>query len=74
MTSGVSAYIDGGKLIQSFLAEGLLDSLIVAKVPVLIGNGLPLFGSLDADIVFEHTQTKTYSNGLVRSYYLRKRD
>jgi dihydrofolate reductase len=69
-----AAYIDGGKVIQSFLAEDLIDSLIVAKVPVLIGSGLPLFGSLDADIAFDHIRTRSYPNGLVRSYYERKRD
>jgi dihydrofolate reductase len=69
-----AAYIDGGKVIQSFLSEGLIDSLIIAKVPVLIGSGLPLFGSLDSDIAFDHVLTKSYSNGLVRSYYKRKRD
>ena len=69
-----AAYIDGGKVIQSFLAEDLIDSLIIAKVPVIIGSGLPLFGSLDFDIAFDHSQTKIYPNGLVRSYYKRKRD
>ena len=67
-----AVYIDGGKVIQSFLAEDLIDSLIIAKVPVVIGSGLPLFGSLDSDIAFDHMQTKAYSNGLVRSYYKRK--
>ena len=69
-----AAYIDGGKVIQSFLSEGLIDSLIIAKVPVLIGSGIPLFGSLDADIAFDHVRTSTYENGLVRSYYERKQD
>ncbi|MGD9631067.1 MAG: dihydrofolate reductase family protein [Pyrinomonadaceae bacterium] len=68
-----AAYIDGGKVIQSFLAEDLIDSLIIATVPVLIGSGLPLFGPLDRDICFDHVQTRTYSNGLVRSYYQRNR-
>ena len=43
--SGV--YIDGGKVIQSFLKENLIDELIIAKAPVLIGSGIPLFGNLD---------------------------
>jgi len=66
-----SAYIDGGKLIQSFLAEDLIDELTVAKVPVLIGKGIPLFGSLDIDIEFAHKETRVSSNGIVRSYYKR---
>ena len=68
------AYIDGGKVIQSFLAADLIDSLIIATIPVLIGSGIPLFGSLDTDINFEHVRTSTYPNGLVRSYYKRTRE
>ena len=69
-----AAYIDGGNVIQSFLAADLIDSLIVAKVPVLIGSGIPLFGFLDTDLAFEHVRTSAYANGLVRSYYRRLRD
>jgi dihydrofolate reductase len=69
-----AAYIDGGKVIQSFLGADLVDSLIIATVPVLIGSGIPLFGSLETDIDFEHVRTSTYPNGLVRSYYKRKRN
>jgi dihydrofolate reductase len=69
-----AAYIDGGKVIQSFLAEDLIDSLTIAKVPVLIGSGLPLFGYVTTDIAFDHVRTQTYANGLVRSYYQRKRE
>jgi len=67
-----SVYIDGGKLIQSFLAEDLINDLIISKVPVLIGNGIPLFGFLSADLQFKHMRTETQSNGLVRSYYKRE--
>jgi len=71
---GFSAiYIDGGKVIQSFLKEDLVDELIISKVPVLIGTGIPLFGDLDIDLTFEHIRTEVHSNGLVRSYYERKR-
>lgn len=69
-----SAYVDGGKVIQSFLAADLIDNLIVATIPVLVGSGLPLFGRLDKDVDFEHVRTSAYPNGLVRSYYKRKRD
>ena len=69
-----AAYVDGGKVIQSFLAADLIDSLTIATVPVLIGSGLQLFGSLNTDIAFEHLRTSAYSNGLVRSYYRRRRE
>ena len=66
-----SAYVDGGKVIQSFLADDLIDELIVARVPVLIGDGIPLFGYLGDDLEFEHQRTASFPNGLVRSYYKR---
>lgn len=64
-------YVDGGKVIQSFLKENLLDELIITRVPVLIGNGIPLFGDLNKDIAFKHIKTDLFSNGLVKSHYKR---
>ncbi len=66
-------YIDGGKVIQSFLKEDLIDELIISRVPILIGTGIPLFTSMDQDIPFQHVRTEVQSNDLVRSYYKRKR-
>ncbi len=68
-----SLYIDGGKVIQSFLRDDCIDDLIITKIPVLIGKGLPLFGDLDRDLAFTHIQTTPYPNGLVKSHYRRKR-
>ena len=64
-------YIDGGKVIQEFLKEDLIDELIISKAPILIGSGIPLFGYLDKDLRFRHTHTEINPNGLVRSYYER---
>ena len=66
-------YIDGGKVIQSFLNEDLIDELIITRVPELIGTGIPLFGYLDNDLRLEHIRTNIYSDGLVKSHYKRKR-
>jgi dihydrofolate reductase len=66
-------YVDGGKVIQEFLKEDLIDELIISKVPILIGSGIPLFGYLGNDLRFSHIRTEVHSNGLVRSYYERKR-
>ena len=66
-------YIDGGKVIQSFLKENLIDEMIITQVPLLIGSGIPLFGHLEKDLHFTHLRTDVYSNGLVKSHYERKR-
>ena len=68
-----AVYVHGGKVIQNFLKEDLIDELIISKAPVLIGNGIPLFDDLNSDLKFKHTHTQVSSNGLVRSYYERQR-
>lgn len=67
-------YIDGGKVIQNFLNDNLLDELIITRVPVLIGDGIPLFGWLEHDITFHHKHTNIFSNGLVMSRYEKIKD
>ena len=63
------AYIDGGITIQQFLAAGLIDRLVITRVPVLIGEGIRLFGPVPHDIILRHTATRSYSGGLVQSEY-----
>ena len=62
-------YIDGGNTIQRFLRAGLVDRLIVTRVPVLIGDGIALFGSLPNDVSLDHVGTQAYASGLVKSEY-----
>lgn len=62
-------YIDGGKTIQSFLNAGLIQELIITRIPVLIGSGIPLFGPLDKDKKLRLIQTHTYENGIVQNKY-----
>jgi dihydrofolate reductase len=62
-------YLDGGITIQGFLRAGLVTRLIVTRVPVLIGNGIPLFGTLLADVPLRHVATKTFRGGLVQTEY-----
>jgi dihydrofolate reductase len=64
------AYVDGGVVIQSFIRAGLLDRLVVTRVPVLIGEGRSLFGPTGRDIPLKHVATRTYPSGLVQSEYL----
>ena len=62
-------YVDGGITIQRFLQAGLIQRLIITRVPVLIGSGIPLFGALPRDVVLEHVATRPYPSGLVQSEY-----
>lgn len=68
-TGAKHLYVDGGVTIQRFLRAGLIDRMIVTRVPVLIGQGIPLFGVLPHDVRLEHVATRPYASGLVQSEY-----
>jgi dihydrofolate reductase len=67
-------YVDGGQTIQACLREDFIDELVVTRLPVLIGDGLPLFGALPGDLHWEPVATKVYpqEHGLVKSVYRRR--
>jgi dihydrofolate reductase len=62
-------YVDGGNTIQRFLGEGLIQRLIITRIPVLLGTGIPLFGPLPHDVRLRHVGTRQFENGLVQSEY-----
>jgi dihydrofolate reductase len=62
-------YVDGGRVVQSFLAAGLVQELTLTTAPVLLGGGLPLFGPLDRDVSLEHRSTTVLGGGFVQSVY-----
>lgn len=62
-------YVDGGITIQRFLRAGMIQHIVITRVPVLIGAGIPLFGPLHRDTVLRHLATRSYASGLVSSEY-----
>lgn len=62
-------YVDGGKVIQSFLARDLIDEITVAVAPVLIGGGIPLFGELKRDIRLRLTAAHASDGGMTHATY-----
>lgn len=66
-------YIDGGKVIQSFLAEDLIDEMVITVIPILLGGGVPLFSNLNTPLEFECTKTLHFLEAVVQNHYKRKR-
>ena len=66
-------YIDGGKTIQSFLMEDLIDEMTITTILILLGDGIPLFGKMVKSLDFEHEETKVYLDQLVSSTFRRRR-
>ena len=62
-------YVDGGITVQTFLNAGLIDEITISLIPVLIGDGIPLFGPLNSDVLLQHITTKSFPSGLVQTKY-----
>jgi dihydrofolate reductase len=68
-TGAQHVYVDGGVTVQEFLRAGQIHRVTITRVPVLIGEGIPLFGSAPRDIKLRHVGTRQYKSGLVTSDY-----
>ncbi|TNE44552.1 MAG: dihydrofolate reductase [Deltaproteobacteria bacterium] len=62
-------YIDGGKVVQVFLEASLIDEIILTTLPIVLGDGIPLFGKMELSTKLQHLQTEVLNNALVKSHY-----
>ena len=69
----VDLYIDGGRLIQSFLEDDLIDRMIITRIPIVLGQGIPLFGSQGSTLRFTLESSEVLIGQLVMSRYVRDR-
>lgn len=65
----INLYIDGGKTIQSLLEQDLIDEITITRIPIILGEGIPLFKVQENEIKLSHISTDIYENGLVKSHY-----
>ncbi len=66
-------YIDGGRTVQHFLQDDLIDELRITTIPILLGGGFPLFGDLASPMEFEHVESMVFLDQIVQDHYRRKR-
>ena len=62
-------YVDGGVTIQRFMTAGLIDDITITLIPVILGQGRPLFGPIENDIPLVHVATKTFEFGFIQIKY-----
>lgn len=62
-------YVDGGQVVQSFIRAGLVEDMVLTTVPVLIGAGRSLFGTLPRDLDLALVASRSFPSGLVQSTY-----
>lgn len=66
-------YIDGGRTIQGFLKEDLIDEMTITIIPYLLGGGIPLFTELPDRLKFECVDSKIYLGKVVQNHFVRRR-
>lgn len=64
-------YVDGGKTIQSFLELDLIDEMIITLVSILLGDGIPLFGTLARLLKFKAIKAEKLNDSLVQIRYIK---
>lgn len=62
-------YVDGGKTIRALLRAGMVQELTITTVPVLIGEGIPLFGPVGGDISLTLRSTVHLGAGVIQTTY-----
>jgi dihydrofolate reductase len=62
-------YIDGGVTIQRFLDAGLIDEITITEIPILLGTGIPLFGSGSKDHILKLIEVNKSAKGVVQKRY-----
>ena len=63
-------YIDGGQIVQSFFKEGLIEDMVITLIPILIGEGIRLFGKTDGDVNLKLVASQAFpSSGMVQNHY-----
>jgi dihydrofolate reductase len=62
-------YVDGGITIQRFLQARLIHEITVTYLPILLGAGIPLFGSTGVETPLKLIEVTAFQNGFVQVRY-----
>jgi len=66
-------YIDGGVTIQNFLKQDLIDEMIITTIPIVLGGGIPLFGTLGESLMFKCIASHCDKVGMSQQHFVRQR-
>jgi dihydrofolate reductase len=62
-------YVDGGDVIRQFFAAHLVDDLTLSVIPVLLGNGVRLFGGGEPECRLVLEDARSFTSGLAQLRY-----
>lgn len=67
--SALTWLVGGADLATHLLNKGLIDEIILTILPIVLGNGIPLFKEIHEDVKLKLMETKNFSNGFVQLHY-----
>jgi len=68
--SGKDIWLIGGSEINGILLDaGLIDEIRLTMIPIVLGNGIPLFSNASSQQKFKQVESKSYPNGMVQLRY-----
>ena len=62
-------FVGGGEVSAECLNRGLADEIRYSIVPILIGDGIPFFGTINRDIALHLAEVKAYRSGMTELRY-----
>lgn len=62
-------WVDGGVTLSQFLASRIVDTMTVSIIPIVLGDGIPLFNTMNQEIPCRLISSKSYPSGLVQISY-----
>jgi dihydrofolate reductase len=70
---GKNIFVDGGaEIVNELLEDDLIDVFYISIIPVLLGDGIPLFKSGRPEMKLKLIGSKEFEKGLVQLYYARQ--
>ncbi len=64
--------VGGASIVDEFLRSDLIDEFIITIIPILLGDGIPLFKGRSNEKKLKLIDVKTYEPGLVQLHYKRE--
>ena len=69
MSEGGDVYVDGGNLIRQALDAGLVDDITLTLIPIVLGDGIPLFSGAKQMHRLELCSQRAIGGGMVELVY-----
>lgn len=67
---GKDIWIVGGSgIIAELINQKLISEILITNVPILIGDGIPLFKNIESDVYLKLQSVEAFENGMVNTVY-----